>query len=318
MDKAQDKQRKVLGKGLSALLPAKTAPAPPRPEPSTPAPPPAAPPAVRNGVTTVPTGQISANPLQPRHVFDPVKLAELADSIKANGIIQPLIVRHKGDGYELVAGERRLRAARLAGLDEVPVIVQDYADDQLLELALVENIQREDLNAIETAQALERLGRELNLSHEEIGKRTGKDRTTVTNFLRLLKLPQPIQVLLAENRLSMGHARAILSVAVPESQVMLAHKAAEDGYSVRYLEKLIQQVAADASSKRAEPGVQKQEKPLDPNVVAAVRDLESTLGTRVRIIEKSAQRGKIEIEYYSQDDLNRIYELLTGNGQKNG
>jgi ParB family chromosome partitioning protein len=302
MTKAPDKSRKVLGKGLSALLPAR----PPAPvaQPQIPVP--------GTKVEKVAVQLIDANPLQPRHVFDPAKIDELAASIRANGIIQPIILRHKGDRYELVAGERRLRAAKLANLGDIPAIVQDYADDRVLEIALIENIQREDLNPIETAQALERLAREMNLSHEEIGRRTGKDRASVTNLLRLLRLPQVVQLLVAENRLSMGHARAILGLPTAERQTQFAERAAAGGYSVRQVEKLVQDATQEREVTPAEPPKK------DPNVTAAVRDLESALGTRVRIIEKSAQRGRIEIEYYSQDDLNRIYELLTVSAQAGG
>src|SRR5579871_692269 len=178
MNKVPDK-RKVLGKGLAALLPPKAA-APPSEtasenNPGQPAP-----------LTHLPVDQIRANPLQPRTVFDEDRIAELSQSILANGIIQPLIVRHHEGRYELIAGERRLRAAKMAGLKEVPVVVQNYADEQVLEVALIENIQREDLNPIETAQALDRMARELDLSHDQIASRTGKDRPTISNFIRLL------------------------------------------------------------------------------------------------------------------------------------
>jgi ParB family chromosome partitioning protein len=249
--------------------------------------------------------QIEPNPLQPRTIFDPGRLQELANSIEANGILQPLLVRRKGARFELIAGERRLRAAKLAGLTEIPAIIQDYADDKLLEIALIENIQREDLNPIETAQALERLAREMNLSHEEIANRTGKDRTTITNMIRLLRLPSDVQLLVAERRLSMGHARAILGLAKPEHQTQLAEKAAAQGFSVRQVERLVKKI-----NEPRDPS----ESPLqDPNIRAAVADLESALGTRVRIVEKSDQRGRIEIEYYSQEDLQRVYELILPN-----
>ncbi len=292
--------RKALGKGLSALLPARAA----APPPAVAAPLPAEP---RTGLTSLPIDAIDPNPLQPRTVFQPERLVELSQSIQANGIIQPLVVLRKGDRYQLVAGERRWRAAKLAGLHEVPVVVQDFADERLLEIALIENIQREDLNPIEVAQAFDRLGRELKLSHEEIGRRTGKDRTTVTNMLRLLKLPGEIQRLLAEHRLSMGHARAILGIAAPESQLEVAEKAAAQGLSVREVERLVQKLSATR-----EPKVAEEEVKLDPNVKAAIRELEHTLGTRVRIVEKSEQRGRIEIEYYTQEDLQRIYTQIVG------
>lgn len=292
----RQERRKALGKGLSVLLPSR---APEAAEAS---------PAISHEQTNqLPIAQIKPNPLQPRTVFDPERLQELADSIKANGIVQPLIVRRQGDHYELIAGERRLRAAKLAGLEEVPVVVQDYADDQLLELALVENIQREDLNPIETAEAFSRLNTEMNLSHEEIATRTGKDRTTITNLIRLLRLPDVVQLLLAERRLSMGHARALLGLATEEQQIDLGRRAAEQGYSVRQVERFVQ--VANEPPKPTEP-----ETPQDPNVKAAVSELEAALGTRVRISAKSDQRGRIEIEYYSQDELNRLYELLIGAG----
>ncbi len=249
---------------------------------------------------------IDPNPLQPRSVFQPERLAELAQSIRSNGIIQPLVVQRSGHRYILVAGERRWRASRMADLHEVPVVVQEYADDRILEIALIENIQREDLNPIEVAQALDRLGQNLKLSHEQIGQRTGKDRTTVTNLLRLLRLPQPIQLLVAEHRLSMGHARAILGLPNEEMQTQLAEKAASQGMSVRQVERQVQQLL----TKRETP--ETIAIPTDPNVKAANRELESVLGTRVRIVAKSGERGQIEIEYYSSEDLDRIYTIIVG------
>ncbi len=301
MKKPQDQPRKVLGKGLSALLSARTVVPPQDSGPQS------------NGasVASVKIDLIDPNPLQPRTVFAHNKIEELAASIRANGIIQPVIVRRHAERFQMVAGERRLRAAKLADLTEVPAIIQDYADDRLLEVALVENIQREDLNPIETAQALDRLAREMNLSHEEIGIRTGKDRATVTNLLRLLRLPDEVQLLLAEHRLSMGHARALLGLSTPEKQSEMAQRTAAQGYSVRQVERLVQ----DSTRHRAQPDPPN-EKRQDPNVAAAIRDLESTLGTRVKIVEKTAQRGSIHIEYYSQDDLNRIYEVITGSAQQ--
>ncbi len=300
-----DKQRKVLGKGLSALIPSARAVHTERPEAHTES---HHEQQRQSGAAAqVSLGDIDPNPLQPRTIFDPQRLQELAHSIESNGLIQPLILRHKGDRYELIAGERRLRAAHLAGLTEVPAIIQDYADDRILEVALIENIQREDLNPIETAQALDRLGRELSISHEEIGNRTGKDRTTITNLLRLLRLPNDIQLLIAERRLSMGHARAILGLPDEQSQLALANKTAAQGYSVRQVERMVQQATEKRETKNSQ-----NEPSQDPNIKAAVADLESALGTRVRIAEKNDQRGKIEIEYYSQDDLHRIYEHIIG------
>jgi len=291
---ADKPQRKALGKGLAALLPQRqttTAPtAPPEPRPDS------------ARVASIPISLIDPNPLQPRSVFDAERLQDLSNSIKINGIIQPILIRRRGDRFELIAGERRLRAAKLADLAEVPAIVQDYADNQLLQIALIENIQREDLNPIETAQALDRLAREMGLSHEEIASRTGKDRTTITNMIRLLRLPSAVQLLVAERRLSMGHARSILGLATPELQTQLAEKTAAQGLSVRQVERMVKRV-----NEPREPDAA----PLqDPNIRAAVQELEGALGTRVRIIEKSDQRGRIEIEYYSTEDLQRLYELI--------
>jgi len=289
--------RKVLGRGLSSLLPTN------RPTPV----PPAAP-VLQNPTAPlrIPVGDIDPNPLQPRTVFQPDRLQELAQSIREHGIIQPLIVRSAGSRYQLIAGERRWRAAKLAGLVDVPVIVQDYADDRLMEVTLIENIQREDLNPIEVSQAFDRLAREHQLSHEQIAQRTGKDRTTVTNMLRLLRLPGDIQVLLAEHRLSMGHARALLALPTPELQLQLAERTAAEGLSVRQVERIVQKSTETRETKpihEVEP---------DPNVKAAILELERVLGTRVHMVERSPQRGRIEIEYYSQDDLQRIYEAIVG------
>ncbi|MBL8220222.1 MAG: ParB/RepB/Spo0J family partition protein, partial [Bryobacterales bacterium] len=248
--------------------------------------------------------RIDPNPLQPRTVFQPDRLRELAQSIDANGIIQPLIVRQQGERYELVAGERRWRASRLAGLTEVPVVVVNTSNDRLLEVSLIENVQREDLNPMEIAQALDKLHREHLLSHEDIARRTGKDRSSVTNMLRLLKLPPDIQLLLAEHRLSMGHAKALLGLSDPDLQREMAEKATAQGLSVRQVERMVQK-ATEPREEGAEG-----EKKQDPNVRAAAEELERVLGTRVRIVEKSEQRGKIEIEYYSQEDLHRVYSLI--------
>jgi ParB family chromosome partitioning protein len=265
------------------------------------------PPAI-DAITRIPLDLVDPNPLQPRTAFQPERLQELADSIRANGIIQPLVVRPRDGRYQLVAGERRWRAARLAGIDHVPVSVQDVPDDRLLEITLVENIQREDLNPIEVAHAFDRLARDLELSHDEIARRTGKDRTSVTNTLRLLKLPADIQALVAEHRLSMGHARAILGLPTEELQRQVAEKASSQGLSVRQVEHLVQKMTAPRDAKSVEEA-------LDPNVKAAVQELERVLGTRVKITGKPDARGHIEIAYYSPDDLQRIYALIVGEDQ---
>ena len=294
MNRTPENQRKALGKGLSALLPDRPIQTPPPPQPQV------------DGIRRIPVDQIAPNPLQPRTVFQPERLAELAQSIRANGIIQPLIVRSNDDRYELVAGERRWRAAKLAGMETVPALIQDLADDRLLEITIIENIQREDLNPIEIAHAFDRMGRELNLSHDQIGQRTGKDRSTITNMLRLLRLPDEVQILLAERRLSMGHARALLGLPNEDLQRQLADKASSQGYSVRQVERLVKRMTEPREPKPAE-----QSDP-DPNTKAALADLERVLGTRVRLVEKSAQRGRLEIEYYSPEDLHRIYEIIVG------
>ena len=289
MSTGAEKSRKPLGRGLSALLPTR----------------PVAPAPVSVG-NMVPIDSIAPNPLQPRTVFEPQRLEELAASIRANGIIQPLIVRRTGQNLQIVAGERRWRAARIAGLAEVPVVIQDVADRQMLELALIENIQREDLNPIETAQAYDRLVTELGLSQEEIGRRTGKDRASIANTIRLLRLPKDVQVLIAEHRISMGHARAILGLTSAEEQIQLANKAAAHGLSVRQVEKIVQE-SADRPAATPKPETRQ-----DPNVRAAVDELARALGTRVRIVELNDQRGRIEIEYYSQTDLDRLYQQIMG------
>lgn len=302
MNAGIDKPRKALGRGLSALLPPRAPQAPLAAVIETSAK------SKVPGPTHLPIDAIQPNPMQPRTVFQADRLEELASSIRANGIIQPLIVRTQGDAYQIVAGERRWRAAKLAGFTEVPVVIQDVADPRMLELALIENIQREDLNPIETAHAYERLMRELGLSYEEIGRRTGKDRTTITNMVRLLKLPKEVQALLAAQRLSMGHARAILGLPTADLQIEVAEKAAAQGMSVRQVEGLVQEHTSDRQGKTSS----KRESKTDPNVKAAVEELERALGTRVRIVELSEQRGRIEIEYYSQTDLDRLFQHLVG------
>jgi ParB family transcriptional regulator, chromosome partitioning protein len=294
MSAVSNPPKRALGKGLSALLPN-------RPEPVV-----ATGSAAESGLLLLPIDQIEPNPLQPRAVFQADRLNELAQSIRENGIIQPLVVRKAGERFQLIAGERRWRAARLAGLEKVPVVVQEFAEDRLMEIALVENIQREDLNPIEVAQAFDRLNKQFKLSHEQIAQRTGKDRTTVTNLLRLLKLPGDIQILLAEHRLSTGHARALLGLEDPEAQIEVAGRITSEGLSVRQVERLVQRMNEPREPKPAE------EATVDPNVRAAIQELERKLGTRVRIVPKSEQRGRIEIEYYSVDDLTRIYEMIVG------
>ena len=205
----------------------------------------------------------------------------------------------------MVAGERRLRAAKLAGLETVPVVVQEIGDDRLLEITLIENLQREDLNPIEAAVAFERLSTELHMSPEELGLRTGKDRTTIVNLMRLLQLPAEVQELVAEKKLSAGHARALLGLPTAALRRDAAERAVKSGWSVREVEKLTKRMTVARDAKVEE------DEGVDPNVKAAIGELEQKLGTRVRIVERGA-RGRIEIEYYSGEDLDRIYSLIVG------
>lgn len=287
-----DNARKVLGKGLSALLPTR----PPKP--------PAAP--IVEAISSIGVDQIDPNPLQSRRLFQQERLAELAQSILANGIIQPLVVRKVGDRYQLVAGERRWRAAKLANLGQVPVVVQEIPDERLLEITLIENIQREDLNPIETAVAFDRMARELSLSAEDIGQRTGKDRTTIVNSTRLLQLPADLQQLVAERRLSAGHARCLLTLPTPDLQRQAAERSVAQGWSVRQMERTTQKMMEGRKPKTVD------EVQADPNVKAAIQELERVLGTKVKIVERAKQKGRIEIEYYSAEDLDRIYAAIVG------
>ena len=243
---------------------------------------------------------------QPRTSFDQAKLEELAQSIRTSGIIQPLLVRPRGGLFELVAGERRWRAAQLAGLPRVPVIIREIPDDKLLELALIENIQRQELNPIEEANAYKRLIESLNLTQEELAQRVGRDRTFVTNYLRILKLPSEIQTLLEEEKLSFGHARALLGIGDAILQRRYAQKIVKHNWSVRETERRIKHAAADMSSV-ASPAPRQ----IDPNIRAAEAKLRRHLGTQVQIVPaKDGSAGKIQIEYYSALDLDRLYTII--------
>ena len=288
--------RRALGRGINTLLPTRTA----TPLPQTTGPEPG------ETAQTIAVEAIDPNPLQPRRVFQAERLAELAQSIRSNGIIQPLVVRRVGERYQLVAGERRWRAAKLAGLEQVPVVVRDIPDNRLLEITLIENIQREDLNPIETAVALARMGSELELNPDDIGRRTGKDRTTITNFTRLLQLPSDLQQLVAERALSAGHGRCLLTLPTIELQRSVAQRAVANGWSVRETERVTQKMMAGQKPKEVD------DVDMDPNVKAAISEMQRVLGTRVRIIEGARKKGKIEIEYYSAEDLDRIYAAIVG------
>jgi ParB family chromosome partitioning protein len=244
--------------------------------------------------------EIKPNPFQPRKFFSDEQLQELVGSIQAKGILQPLVVRSKGSGYELIAGERRWRAAQKAGLKEVPIIIKDVSEAELLELSLIENLQRENLNPIDEAEAFKRLIDQFRITQEEISKQVGKDRTTITNALRLLKLPQDIKQSLAEGAISMGHARAFLSLDGPEKQRLALKKVIAGGLSVRQTENLVKRLRVGSS-----PALPKKNQEWDP----LVEELQRALGTKVRILTRG-KRGKIEIEFYSHDELDRIIDLL--------
>jgi ParB family transcriptional regulator, chromosome partitioning protein len=247
---------------------------------------------------------IVPGPMQPRTHFDEASLQNLADSIRAHGIVQPLLVRRRGDGYELIAGERRWRAAKLAGISRVPVIVKEVPDDNLLEIALIENIQRENLNPIEEAQAYKKLLDTVGLTQEALASRVGRDRTYITNYLRLLRLPDDVQKLVQEGRLSTGHARTLLALSHPDLQRRLARQIIDGGLSVRATELLVQKATAEKPARRSAPQA------IDPNIKAAETKLRRALGTQVKILQAGDGRGKVEISFFNTQDLDRIYNLL--------
>ena len=291
--------RRALGKGMGALLPTRTHTPPPAPTTPAPAEP-------RESSLNIAIDDIKPNPLQPRRIFQDDRLAELAQSIRANGIIQPLVVRHVDGHYQLVAGERRWRAAKLAGVATVPVVVREIPENRLLEITLIENIQREDLNPMETASAFARMSAELNLNAETIGLRTGKDRTTVINLMRLLQLPQDIQQLISEGKLTAGHGRCLLSLPNADLQREVSERAIANSWSVRQIEQTCAKMTSGKTLKHVD------EVKIDPNVKAAIQEMERKLGTKIHVKEGARGRGKIEIEYYSAEDLDRIYDTIMG------
>jgi ParB family chromosome partitioning protein len=283
-------KRSALGRGLSALIPdAAPPPAPAGREPARP--------------MELDIDMLTPNPRQPRTYIDEARLDELAQSIRANGVIQPVLVRKVGESYELVAGERRWRAAQRAGLLKIPVTIRDIPDDKLLEVALVENIQRENLNPIEEAQAYRRLTDELQLSQEAVASAVGKDRATVANVMRLLRLPPEIRNDLSAGALSMGHARALLALPDETAQRRVARDVVARGVSVRETEALVRRelTPQSAAPEPARP---------DANTRAAEEQLKIALGTRVRIVRKG-QSGRIEIDFKNEAELDRIYGTLT-------
>jgi ParB family chromosome partitioning protein len=251
---------------------------------------------------------IEPSPAQPRTHFDENRLEELAQSIRSNGIVQPLLLRRRGSAYQLVAGERRWRAAQRAGLQRVPAVVREIPDNKLLELALIENIQRQELNAIEEAHAYKRLIETLNLTQEMVAQRVGRDRSFITNYLRLLRLPEDIQRLVEEEKITMGHARALLGVDDPDIQRRVARNVMEQTLSVRETERAIKRIIAGASIASDANGPTRRD---DANVRAAETKLRRRFGTQVRVLpNQTGAGGKIEIEYYNEGDLDRIYRLL--------
>jgi ParB family chromosome partitioning protein len=320
MGKEPDRNpRKALGKGLSALLPSRNAIPLPHTAKSTE---PAAaskpvawrPPLPENfeEFQSIPLSQIQAGEEQPRDAFDLEKLEELSLSIKSNGLLQPIIVYRDPTAkskYRIIAGERRWRAASMAGLVEIPALVRTVSKDRLLELSLIENIQREDLNPIEIAAAFSRLSTQLGLSHEQIAERTGKERSTVTNFLRLLKLGSVAQTELKAGRISMGHARALLNIQNESQQAQIVDQIIAKRLSVREVEALIKKLNEPSPSPQIIENKEELEK-IDPNIRAALQEMEMALGTRVKLIPKSPAAGRLEIEYYSKDDLDRIYAAI--------
>lgn len=259
--------------------------------------------------TLVRITKIEPNRAQPRRHFNEDSLQELADSIKQHGVIEPLIVQKRGEGYAIIAGERRWRAARLAGLKEIPVIVKEYSDQEMFEIALIENIQRENLNPIEEAFAYKKLIEEFKLKQDDVANRVGKSRTAVTNSMRLLKLDERVQQMLIEDMLSSGHARALLALTDLELQYQTAMKIFDEKLSVREVERLVKKMMEEKPEKP-----EKKEIDIAANNEAVYRSLEEKLkniiGSKVMINRKTKDKGKIEIEYYSSEELERIIELM--------
>ena len=275
-------KRPALGRGLSALIPD----APVAPE----------------RTFDVDIDLIRPNRFQPRTTMDDDRLEDLARSIRANGVIQPIVVRRADDGYEIIAGERRWRASQRAGLLKIPVVVREIPEDRLLAVALIENVQREDLNPIEEAHAYHQLAEEFHLTQEQIAESVGKDRSSIANYVRLLKLPHEVRESVASGGLSMGHARALAGIADEASLLRLARDVIAKQLSVRETEALIRKTTA--------PPAEKTESPKDVHTRAAEEQLRFALGTRVRIVRKG-KAGRIEVDFTSEDELQRIYELLT-------
>ncbi len=290
-----DPKRRALGKGLDSLLP--------RPQPGT------ASETEGGKPREIPIDQIDPNPFQTRSQVHQEQLAELAASIAANGVVQPVLVRAMANGrYQLIAGERRWRASRLAGKTTVPAILRQVSDEQAMEITIVENLQRTDLNAMEQARAFERLSREFHMTQEQMAQRTGKDRATVANFLRLLKLPTTVQTRVEAGELTFGHARALLAFEHAEEMEKAAQRIAALSMSVRQTENYVQGLIDPSRKTKKEPKIKL---PLDPNVREAQDQLQRALGLRVMIDDHNG-RGKVIIEYARLEDFDALMERLTG------
>jgi ParB family chromosome partitioning protein len=299
-------KRKALGKGLRSLIPEaskrRTAPAVTSVETAAPT----ASETSDPGLRQIDVDRIWPNPNQPRKEFDDVALHELAQSMKRDGLIQPVVVRpaRESGQYELIAGERRWRAAQVAGLLKVPAIVREVADDRLLELALIENLQREDLNPVEAAMAFRTLIDEMGMTQQEVGERVGKERASIANLLRILHLPAAVRDRIKTGDVSVGHAKVLLSVANTELQRRLAERIASEGLTVRQLEAIVKRLGSGVTASAPARSVER-----DPNVVAAEEQLQRVLGTKVAIVP-GKKGGRLEIHYYSDEELVRLYELV--------
>jgi ParB family chromosome partitioning protein len=295
--------RRALGKGLGSLIPDATTEAKPVSVPETT---PVTPAEAKGGLLEVPTANISPNRYQPRQFFDEDAIKDLAASIKEQGVIQPLVVSQVGgDRYELIAGERRLRASRLLGLETVPVIIKNVDDEARLALALIENVQREDLNAIEESRAFAELVEEFDYSQEEVASKVGKSRSHVANSLRLLKLPQIIQDDVASGRYSAGHARALLGLTNSHEQLKMREQIIDKIPSVRDVEHLVQVRTGSGSA-----GGKKTSRTLSPQITMLVGQMVQALGTKVAVKPKRKGGGRITIDYYSNEDLDRIFRHM--------
>jgi ParB family chromosome partitioning protein len=281
-------RRRGLGKGLEALIPTTDVPA--------------------SGVTQVPVSAITPNPMQPRTILDADALEELAASIGEHGLIQPLIVTQQGpERYQLIAGERRWQAARMAGLTVVPVVVKEATPQQILELAIVENIQRADLNPLEEAAAFRQLVDEFDLTQEQVAERVGKSRVAVTNTLRLLRLPAEVKQALTDNTVREGHARALLALPTQEAQLAALKTVLNKALSVRQTEELVRRM-------QAEPPPPKPERPVSPETESLEEEFRETLGTKVNLYRNRKGRGRLVVHFYSEEELQTIYDVIVGGG----